>query len=372
MSRLSAALRRRTILEQDVIKSVLGAHSYKGAEKYIQEVFWRTYWKGWLEMRPSLWADYYCNQVKHDFKQTEQLSLAMTGQTGIEAFDSWHKELTETNYLHNHARMWFASIWIHTFGLPWQAGAALFMSQLLDGDPASNTLGWRWVAGLQTRGKAYGARADNIDQFTNGRFAPYGELNEDVAAIPGPENPPAMSIREPRRATGNSALLLLTPEDCQPESLPLTQKPVAVAHMPCALVKDRAQAVMDADDEAMKDALARASSYFNITSYGDIVAKLAKKIFTTSWQSAVQTTSSCRSSLLVFGRTFSLTLICLSQKSCALMTTYVGHMRKKGFFPFKESSLHFITLISELALSHPSCCQRGGQRFCLLACYLHS
>ena len=342
VSRLSAALRRRTILEQDVIKSVLGAHSYKGAEKYIQEVFWRTYWKGWLEMRPSLWADY-CNQVKHGFKQTEQLSLAMTGQTGIEAFDSWHKELTETNYLHNHARMWFASIWIHTFGLPWQAGAALFMSHLLDGDPASNTLGWRWVAGLQTRGKAYGARADNIDQFTNGRFAPYGQLNEDVAAIPGPENPPAMSIREPRRANGNRALLLLTPEDCHPESLPLVQKPVAVAHMPSGLVKDRAQAVMDADNEAMKDALARASSYFNITSYGDISSQ--------NWQKDIHDImAECGADHIImpfqpvgfWHDLFSGTDLPISEILRPYDNLCWPHA-KKGFFPFKEKIPHFIS-----------------------------
>ena len=65
------------------------------------------------------------------------------------------KELKETNYLHNHARMWFASIWIFTLDLPWQLGAEFFMKHLYDGDAASNTLGWRWVAGIQTQGKNY-------------------------------------------------------------------------------------------------------------------------------------------------------------------------------------------------------------------------
>ena len=49
--------------------------------------------------------------------------------------------------------MWFASIWIFTLNLPWQKGAEFFMKHLLDGDAASNTLSWRWVAGLQTKGK---------------------------------------------------------------------------------------------------------------------------------------------------------------------------------------------------------------------------
>jgi deoxyribodipyrimidine photo-lyase len=51
----SAAVR---LSEVEVLKSVLGAHSPQSAEKFIQEVFWRTYWKGWLELRPSVWANY--------------------------------------------------------------------------------------------------------------------------------------------------------------------------------------------------------------------------------------------------------------------------------------------------------------------------
>ena len=58
--------------------------------------------------------------------------------------------------------MWFASIWIFTLRLPWQLGADFFYNHLLDGDPASNTLGWRWVAGLQTAGKTYLATESNI------------------------------------------------------------------------------------------------------------------------------------------------------------------------------------------------------------------
>ena len=65
------------------------------------------------------------------------------------------KLLKENNYLHNHARMWFASIWVFTLDLPWQLGAEFFMKHLFDGDAAANTLGWRWVAGIQTQGKNY-------------------------------------------------------------------------------------------------------------------------------------------------------------------------------------------------------------------------
>jgi len=80
--------------------------------------------------------------------------------------------------------MWFASIWIFTLKLPWELGAAFFYEHLLDGDVASNTLSWRWVAGLQTPGKTYVARADNIAFYTDGRHVPRdGQLASAPFAI---------------------------------------------------------------------------------------------------------------------------------------------------------------------------------------------
>ena len=77
--------------------------------------------------------------------------------------------------------MWFASIWIFTLELPWQLGAEFFMQHLYDGDSASNTLGWRWVAGIQTQGKHYLASEWNIKKFTNNRFNNI-KLNENCSS----------------------------------------------------------------------------------------------------------------------------------------------------------------------------------------------
>jgi deoxyribodipyrimidine photo-lyase len=198
VSQLSPFIRRRILTELEVLKTVLNRHGLSSAEKFIQEVFWRTYWKGWLEMRPSIWLDYQNdlsrleNQIMTQSGLRKSWETACEGKTGVECFDFWARELKETGYLHNHARMWFASIWIFTLNLPWQLGADFFLRHLLDGDPASNTLSWRWVAGIQTQGKTYLARRDNICKFTKNRFDPIGLSNSAVALQGNPH--PNLSI----------------------------------------------------------------------------------------------------------------------------------------------------------------------------------
>lgn len=183
VSMLSPYLRHRLIGEEEVAQAVLGRFAFSTVEKFLQEVAWRTYWKGWLEMRPMVWEKY--REDLRGIIVSEGCVAAMEGRTGIECFDAWCRELVETGYLHNHARMWFASIWIFTLRLPWQVGADFFYRHLLDGDPASNTLSWRWVAGLHTKGKHYLARAENIARYTEGRFDPKGQLDEAAGPLAG-------------------------------------------------------------------------------------------------------------------------------------------------------------------------------------------
>ena len=168
VSCLSPYVAHRLITEYEIIKKVLKKHPFQKVDKYIQEIFWRIYWKGWLELRPQVWSDF-VDDIK-GFEEDEVYKKAVLGQTEIQCFNDWVKELKEYNYLHNHTRMWFASIWIFTLNLPWQKGAEFFMKHLFDGDAASNTLSWRWVAGLQTKGKHYIAQAWNITKFTNNRY----------------------------------------------------------------------------------------------------------------------------------------------------------------------------------------------------------
>ena len=181
VSCLSPYITHGVLNEVEVIKKSLAKYSFKKNEKFIQEVLWRTYWKGWLELRPSVWSDYIIslNSIRDKYKEDINYLKAIEGKTNIECFDEWVKELKTHNYLHNHTRMWFASIWIFTLDLPWQLGAEFFLKHLYDGDAASNTLGWRWVAGIQTQGKHYLASEWNIKKFTNNRFQNI-KLNENA------------------------------------------------------------------------------------------------------------------------------------------------------------------------------------------------
>ena len=181
ISCLSPYITHGVISELEVIKKSLSKFSFSKNEKFIQEVLWRTYWKGWLELRPNVWTDYLneLKKIREEFKDNADYKNAIEGKTNIECFNEWVNELKENNYLHNHARMWFASIWVFTLDLPWQLGAEFFMKHLYDGDAAANTLGWRWVAGIQTQGKNYLASEWNIKKFTNNRFSNI-KLNENA------------------------------------------------------------------------------------------------------------------------------------------------------------------------------------------------
>ena len=180
VSCLSPYISHRLITEYEVAKIVLAKFPYQKVEKYIQEIFWRVYWKGWLELRPQVWSDF--TEDLKALKEDDNYKKAINGETQIKCFNDWVNELKKNNYLHNHTRMWFASIWIFTLNLPWQKGAEFFMKHLFDGDAASNTLSWRWVAGLQTKGKHYVAQAWNISKFTNNKYQNV-KLNENALPL---------------------------------------------------------------------------------------------------------------------------------------------------------------------------------------------
>lgn len=235
VSGLSPYIRHRLVTEREVLAFALEAHSLREAEKFVQEVFWRTYFKGWLEQHPGVWHNYVADvgdlveALDNDAALRDRYELAVGGRTGIECLDAWVTELVELGYLHNHARMWFASIWVFTLDLPWQLGADLFLRHLLDGDPASNTLSWRWVSGLHTKGKTYLARASNIYKYTDGRFDPADALATRAPPLREPHRVERVELRQPNAASGPGDWgLVVTEDDCAIDALDVDTPPSAV------------------------------------------------------------------------------------------------------------------------------------------------
>lgn len=235
VSQLSPWLHAGIIGEAEVLDAVLAAHGPRASEKFTAEVFWRIYFKGYLEQRPQIWADYVTGRdaalaaTDANAGRRTAYARAIEGRTGIEAFDVWAHELVETGYLHNHARMWFASIWIFTLKLDWRLGADFFLRHLIDGDAASNTLSWRWVAGLHTRGKHYLARADNIARYTAAR--PGGALA--AFGLAGDETPPLTEPQDYPRATLGLPGVVSASDLAQPFALLLHDE--AAHHAPVGL-----------------------------------------------------------------------------------------------------------------------------------------
>ncbi len=280
VSQLSPAVRCRLITEDELVADSLGRYRFASVEKWLQEVCWRRYWKGWLELRPGAWHDWR-GRVEGWMEKEDAVSRraekVMAGRSGVAVMDGFARELVETGYLHNHARMWWASFWVHVERLPWELGAAFFFRHLLDADAASNTLSWRWVAGLQTPGKTYLVRRSNLEKcmdeipdatglerLEDGRIEAWqGHETADLTVMP------VESGQGHEQVKGRRVGLWLHEEDLSVEfSAELAElKPVAVA----AWWAELGGELLGASDlrrahraRAMADAASRAAAHYGV------------------------------------------------------------------------------------------------------------
>ena len=264
VSALSPWIKHRLITQEEVLTQTLAHHSLSASMKFVQEVFWRSYFKGWMEQHPSVWHSYLnsletaLEALERDKFRKTDYDEAIAGRTGIDCFDHWCDELKETGYLHNHARMWFASIWIFTLRLPWELGADFFLNHLIDGDAAANTLSWRWVGGLHTKGKSYLARPSNIAQFTDGRFDPVGQLSPTAEPLIEDMDHPYVPLSLVQPMPQDEYVLLITSEDCQPESF-TTGAQIGVLGLLSATDPKQSTQVSVFEKGAVQDAISRSS-----------------------------------------------------------------------------------------------------------------
>ena len=357
ISLLSPWVRHRLISEQEIIKKLLNVHSHGDAEKYIQQVVWRTYFKGWLEQHPSVWDSYQkgilsgLNEVSCDKNKARLYEKAITGQTGIDCFDSWIIDLMEHSYLHNHARLWFASIWVFTLKLPWELGANFFMRHLLDGDPASNTLSWRWVSGLHTKGKNYLATSSNIKKFTSGRFKLDALLDETASPLSELTEHPFQSLTSLENLPNDDFLLLVTKEDCNSvdlaKNLPVSALGLMLSEK--SEVFENSPAVFEFSHGAVVDGVERISSAGEVLICEDWLEPLidlARSNNVTNIVTAYTPIGPVNSKLQSIKHLLKNAGIKLSFFRQQYDQTFWPHATK-GFFAFKKSTN---TLIKELAV----------------------
>ena len=149
VSHLSFYIRHGVLGLREVAESVRDrfGRSYD-AMKFWQELGWRQFWRlVYARLGNRIYEDLEPPKVNLGESLPEELPEEIQkGKTGLVCMDEIVRELIETGYMHNHARMWFASFVIHFRKLGWRAGERFFYRHLLDGDPASNALSWQWVA----------------------------------------------------------------------------------------------------------------------------------------------------------------------------------------------------------------------------------
>lgn len=277
VSKLAASVRVRLISENELARICLEEHgTLARCEKFVQEIHWRSYWRSWLETRPEVWSEYQSGRdlarEKLNKAQLKRIEQIENGTTGVGVMDNFARELVQTGYLHNHARMWFAAFWIHTERLPYELGADFFDRHLVCACPASNTLSWRWVAGLQTRGKTYLVRRSNVEKYCDAAYLEDGlglERLEKPQSAPFDENYstpnahiPSFALEPPK--TAGKFGIWISEDDLAPETSLLRElKPSCVA-----LSLTSAPPKSDSSNglrrefrlEAMRDAAARAKT----------------------------------------------------------------------------------------------------------------
>lgn len=162
---LSPYLSRGVISLPQILTAILAkGYLIKAAEKLVQELAWREYFQRvWQEKQTSIWED--LKNPQQDVMHSYMISSVQNATTGISSIDKEINNFFETGYLHNHIRMYLASIVCNIGKAHWLIPSKWMYYHLLDGDIASNNCSWQWVAGAFSSKKYY-CNQENINKYT--------------------------------------------------------------------------------------------------------------------------------------------------------------------------------------------------------------
>jgi len=164
VTKLSPYISRGVISTRFIYENLVEkGFNLKKCEKFIQELAWRDFWQQiWVAKGSLINEDLKRPQEDvNDYKISESLVQA---KTGINSVDDEINNLYDNGYMHNHMRMYVASIATNIAKSHWKNPAKWMYYHLLDGDWASNALSWQWVAGSNSNKKYY-ANQDNINKY---------------------------------------------------------------------------------------------------------------------------------------------------------------------------------------------------------------
>ncbi len=174
VTRLSPYLTHGMLSLREVYGAVHARHPLDAKHKFVFELGWRAYWHHvWGHLGEGVHTSLHMGLLPDDACQADIPADVLEARTSVPAIDMAVRELYETGYVHNHARMWLASYLVHLRKVNWHAGAQWMLGHLLDGDVASNHLSWQWVAATGS-GKPYLFNADNVAKYAPDAWHSFG------------------------------------------------------------------------------------------------------------------------------------------------------------------------------------------------------
>ena len=161
---LSPFLTHGILSTRRIAEAVLREHKAKPCYRLLFELGWREFFhRTWQLAGDDIFSD--MRQPQKGVRSDQLPQAILTATTGIEVVDDCLSKLKSEGLLHNHARMWIAGMTCNMAGTYWHEPARWLHYHLLDGDLASNTLSWQWIAGTFSH-KQYVANQDNVDKYS--------------------------------------------------------------------------------------------------------------------------------------------------------------------------------------------------------------
>ena len=243
---LSPYISRGAISVKQVMETVLhkGYKPYQ-IEKFLQELAWREYYQRiWQHVGNDIWKD--IKQPQPDVLHHQMITAVDEAATGIEALDKSIENLYRSGYMHNHVRMYTASLLCNIAKAHWLQPSQWMYYHLLDGDISSNNCSWQWVAAAFASKKYY-FNQDNVNKYTLSKqqHSFLDKSYEEIIAMSVPEN------------------LMATTNLVQQTILPVTQTPILDTSKPTLIYNSYNLDVLWRKDENVNRVLLLEPSHFN-------------------------------------------------------------------------------------------------------------